>query len=285
MGYRHRSCRVFLYFVAAILVLTGCAPQMQEQLKICPGKSSVSQSLSLLESRLENMVSLKANGRCRTRFFADGKKYDESFNVKLSINPPGEVYMQGDIFFNPKGIILGSNETEFWFLIKPELSTYSWGSWAEQNSLGNLMINPKTLLEALGFADISSEDDWFLANAGVFDVLSKEESGRITKKIYVSNCDYLVRKIEYLNVNGRVTTVAQLSKYKKVSENLFVPTAIKIISYTDDAESSDSVSFNLSSVKQASFTDRQRDRLFIRPQPKGFMHVLRSINGEMIEQQ
>ena len=102
--------------------------------------------------------------------------------------------------------------------------------------------------------------------------------------LYMSNCDYLIRKIEYLDAGGRAVTVVELGRYKKISDSLFVPALIKITRYTD-AENFDSVDFNLSSVKPADFTSRQRERLFTRPQPKGFMHVLKSINGRMIEQQ
>ncbi len=290
MNYQHNIHRLVGIIVVvmplSVLAIIGCAPQMQESLKICPGMATVPQSLSLLKSHSEKMTPLKANGRCRSQFFADGKKYDESFNIKLWVNPPDEIYMQGDIFFNPKGIILGSNKGQFWMLIKPELSRYTWGNWFEQNSPEELVINPKTLLEALGFTDLSSEDNWSLYNEGAFDVLRKQEKNGTIKKVYVSSCDYRVRKIEYSDMSSRVVAVVEMNKYKQVAEGLFVPTVIKIFSNAaDNPDDEVTVTFNLNSIRPTSFTAQQLNRLFVRPQPRGFMHVFRSINGEMIKQQ
>ena len=259
---------------------------MQQPLKVCPGADSVAQSLSLLKSNSKNITPLKANGRCRAKFYADNKKYDESFNVKIWVNPQNEIYMQGDIFFDPKGIVLGSNAQQFWLLIKPELSSYTWGKWNEQNLSQKLIIDPKTLLEALGFVDLSDRENWSLSSDGPFDILTGQDNGRVVKKIYVSNCDYLVRKIEYFDIKGQTAAVAELNKYKQLAEGFFVPHSIKIINCPDgDMQNSIGITLTLTSVKPATFTDKQRNRLFNRPQPRGFKHIYRSIDGKIIEQQ
>jgi hypothetical protein len=296
----------FLFFVMAILILGGCAAQIQKPVRVCPGKESIAESLSSLRLQLENAVPLKANGQCLLQYYAEDRKpKKENFPVKLwvnpvrsphqqgvdvrrltsnGVNPPVEIYMQGDVAFDPKGIVLGSNEDEFWLAVRlKEVSSYWWGRWSEESRPEKLMISPRLVLEALGIAAVGDEESWSLSNEGAFDVLTKQEGDTKTKKIYINRCDYLVRKIEYFDVNGQVAAVAELDKYKEISKNFFVPSIVKIVSRTDGNEK-DSVQITLSSVKPANFTDKQRKRLFIRPQEQGFKHIYKIVDGNIIEQ-
>ena len=297
--------RLFLIAVAAMLILAGCAAQIQKPVRVCPGKESIAESLSLLRMRLENTVPLKADGQCLLQYHdGDKKPKRENFPVKLWVNPPVEIYMQGDVAFDPKGIVLGSNEDEFWLAIKlKEISCYWWGRWSEEDYPEKLMISPRLVLEALGisaFANASvfakatpdttadkpavgDEGKWSLSNEGAFDVLTKQEGGAKTRKIYINNCDYLVRRVEYFDDDGRATVVTELDRYKELIKGFFVPTFIKIINRTD-SNKEDSVQITLSSVKPANFTDKQRKRLFIRPEPQGFKHIYKIVDGNVIEQ-
>ena len=263
---------MFAGFAAAILILSGCAPQIQKPVRVCPGKESVAESLSSLRMRLENTVPLKANGQCLLQYYAEDKKpKKENFPVKLWVNPPVEIYMQGDVAFDPKGVVLGSNEDEFWLAMKPkEISCYWWGRWSERSYPEKLMISPRLVLEALGVAAVGDIESWSLSNEGAFDVLTKQEGGTKTrKKIYINTCDYLVRRIEYFDDDGRATIVTELDKYKKISRDFFVPSTIKIINRANGNEG-DLVQITLSSVKSMNFTDKQRRRLFTRPQAARF---------------
>jgi len=243
--------------------------------------------LSVLRSRSENATPLKANGQCRLQYHIedDNKPKKENFPVKLWVNPPAEIYLQGDIAFDAKGIVLGSNEDEFWLSMKPkEISSYWWGKWSQKSSLGKLTINPKLLLEALGIATVGSEENWSLSNEGPFDVLTKRNEQTGIQKIYISNCDYLIRKIEYFD-EGQVVVVTELDKYKEVSKDFFAPSVIKIVNQTGDGDKdSDSITLNLKSIKPANFSERQRKVLFARPQPRGFEHIYKIVDGNMIEQ-
>ena len=275
----------FLFFVLAMLIFGGCAAQIQKPIRVCPGKESIAESLSSLRLQLENAVPLKANGQCFLQYYAEDRKLKkENFPVKLWVNPPVEIYMQGDVAFDPKGIVVGSNEDEFWLAIKlKEISCYWWGRWSEESYPEKLMINPKLVLEAIGVAAVGNIESWSLSKEGAFDVLTKQEGGAKTRKIYINNCDYLVRKIEYYRDDGRATVVTELDKYKELIKGFFVPTFIKIINRTD-SNKEDSVQITLSSVKPANFTDKQRKRLFIRPEPQGFKHIYEIVDGNIIEQ-
>jgi hypothetical protein len=277
--------RLLLTVTSVMLIFAGCAAQIQKPVRVCPGKESIAELLSSLRVQLENAVPLKANGQCLLQYYAEDRKpKKENFPVKLWVNPSVEIYMQGDVAFDPKGIVLGSNEDEFWLAIKlKEVSGYWWGRWSEKDYPEKLMIGPRLVLEALGIAAVGDIESWSLSKEGAFDVLTKQEGGAETKKIYINNCDYLVRRIEYFDDDGRATVVTELDKYKELIKGFFVPTFIKIINRTD-SNKEDSVQITLSSVKPANFTDKQRKRLFIRPQEQGVKHIYKIVDGNIIEQ-
>jgi hypothetical protein len=298
VDYQKCDIRLFAGFTAAILIFSGCAAQIQKPVRVCPGKESIVESLSSLRLQLENAVPLKANGQCLLQYYAEDRKpKKENFPVKLWVNPPVEIYMQGDVAFDPKGIALGSSEDEFWLAIKlKEISCYWWGRWSEESYPEKLMISPRLVLEALGVAAVGDIESWSLSKEGAFDVLTKRESDIETKKIYINNgstgspsqaksrdCDYLVRRVEYFDDDGRATVVTELDKYKELIKGFFVPTFIKIMNRTD-RNKEDSVQITLSSVKPANFTDKQRKRLFIRPQEQGVKHIYKIVDGKIIEQ-
>ncbi len=270
----------FFTFIMVALILGGCAPQIKKPIQICPGKTSVSEAL---RSVSQNTTPLKANGQCLLRYYADGKKHKENFPVKVWGNPPAEIYLQGDLAFDPRAIVLGSNENEFWLIMKPkEISSYWWGKWSEQNSFGKLNIEPKILLEALGIAQGDSEGDWSLSNEEAFDVLTKRNGqGAIIKKIYVNCCDYLVRKIEYFNANGETEVVTEL-EYKRSFKGFSIPNIIKIATYRED-EKECSLRITLRSVKTYNFTKKKQNVFFTRPVPIVSL-IFRIIGGEIVEE-
>ena len=270
------------------MILAGCAPQLK-RLPVCPGKSSVSEALSTLKLQAQNIVPLKANGQCLLEYYVEGKKHKENFPVKLWVNPPVEVYLQGDIAFNPRGLVLGSNEHEFWLSIRPQdISSYWWGLWSEGGYNEKLVISPQIVLEALGIAavggDESGEKDWSLSKENGFDVLTQSsDEGRPVKKLYIGSCDYLVRRIEYFYTNNEVTVAAELEKYKEVLEGVFVPASVKITTRAG-VNRGDSVKITFDSIKQAEFPEKLRNRIFTRPDPQGFKHIYKVVNGRIVEQ-
>jgi len=276
--------RKYAAFISiAMFLLTGCAYESKEILWICPGKKTVTESLSTLKLNSQNMVSFKANGRCRLQYYIEdkSKSQSENFSVKLRVNPPVNIYLQGDVPLVSKAVVLGSNEDEFWLSIRPkEISAYWWGKWSEQDDCNGMLINPKILLEALGVIEIDEEENWSLTNKGPFDILTKKDQDLITKKIYVYNCDNRVRKIEYFDPNGHVIARIKLAKYKKISEDCLIPSSIEITTNTqDNTEEMDSITLNLRSIKPAVINDI----IFKRRPPRNFKHVYQVVNGKWIE--
>ncbi len=267
-------------------LLAGCAaPQIQMPEKICPGKNSVGRSKSVLKARSRNAVSFKANGQCFAKFDIDGQIYKENFNVKLWASPPTGIRLQGDVVFNPRGIDTGSNDSEFWLAMKPKEigNSYFWGRWSDGACFKNFAIQPQILLEALGISRVNTEYNWSLVNKAGFDILTKRsEQAEIVKKIHISCCDYLVKKIEYFGADGQITIKVRLAEYKEISDGFAVPGMIEIVS-VDDNGKEDMFRITLGSVRAQQFSQRQRQALFNRPEPRGFEHIYRVINGELVE--
>ncbi len=288
MNDQNYNFRLWFYFAASILIFAGCAPEILEPIEIVPGKESAAEALSVLKARSQNAVSLLARGRCVFEYYdPENKKLKkEKLDVNVLMQPPVEIYLQGDATLVPRAIILGSNEREFWLLMRPkEISTYWWGTWSEQESGEGLMINPRTLFEALGFLETGSQENWSLTNEGNFDVLTKQSRGVVIKKMHIYKLDYLIGKIEYYDSKGRALALAELKDYKEISDGFFVPASIKIVAYNQDNEAEPlGITLNLKTIKPKEFNERQQT-VFERPQSwRGFKHILRSEGGKWIEE-
>ena len=215
------------------------------------------------------------------------KHKKESLTVRVLVKPPVEIYLQGDATLAHKAIVLGSNEREFWLLMRPkEISTYWLGTWSEKDSSNNrLMINPRTLFEALGIVEIEAEENWSLSNEGDFDILTRRERGVVIKKIFIYRRDYLAKKIVYFDLSGQAVAFTELDDYKEVSESFFIPTSIKIITYGQNhGEDSLSINLDLKSIKPVKFNERQQKIYFNPPSQGGFKHILINEGGKWIEQ-
>ena len=272
----------------AMLILAGCTPKLQTPTDVCPGKRSVNKALAALQFNSQNMVPFRADGQCYLEYYAEGKDKPsrESLVVQqLWVEPPVNLYLQGDKPLISKMVILGSNEREFWLAIRPEISLYVWGRWSEQESSEGPVINPRTLLEALGIGDIDIREDWSLSNKGAYDILTKRERGAVTKKIHIFSCDYRVRKIEFFDSNGQVAALAELDKYKDVSEGFHVPALIKVTTYNEiERDKPFTFTLKLQRLRLTEITEPRRKYLFTRKPPDGFKNVGRIVNGELINE-
>ena len=275
--------------VYAALSLCGCGLEPEEPMQICPGKGSVEEALAALRANAQDATAIWINGKCLLRYHDDGKKRKEGpWDTYLRVNPPGHMYFQIDAPFNIKAIVAGANEREFWLAIKPkEVSTYWHGQWAEVRRSEGLLFNPRVMLEGLGIADVGEggEADWSLTNEGPFDILAlRDMAGTLVKKVYVYNCDYVVRKIEYYDLYGHPEMTVELGRYVQVTEDFSVPTEITVL-YLKDMEEN-SARFTLSRPKVKSFTERQRSILFNPLSPDkidGYENRLELVDGEWVD--
>lgn len=271
-----RCLNITLCIVAVILFVSGCGSPLQS--RTCPGKASLYDSITELNNKTQKICSFKVTGRCRLQFYESGKLTDESFDVKLWCSPPSYLYLQGDIAFNPRGIITGCNDEEFWFLIKPHFNSYWFGSRSAGQNNG-MMINPQNLLNVLIPEKIEDVEDWNLSQENGLDVLTS--SGR---KIHIDRCDYNIRGIEYVGQNGSLVTI-ELDNYIDVSNNFSIPAIIEMtIGDPDDMANSVTFKLNIKTVRSTVISQKQRSKMFSRPRPDGFDHVYEIINGRAKEQ-
>jgi hypothetical protein len=268
-------------FLILVLFWAGCAAQPMHH---CPGKMFADEAIAVLKSRREKAVPIRATGQCLLRYHAEGKMRKENFPVKLWVNPPNEIYLQGDIAFDATGLVFGSNADEFWFWLKPkEISSYWSGIWSQAGIWNGLAVSPMIALEAFGSVDIR-QGDWTLSHDGSFDLLTlRNDRGVIMQKIYIEPCDYVVTKIERFDESGDIYLKAEFSGYKKTAEGFLTPSRIKIVAASKES-GEDSADISLSSVKPAELSAQQRQRLFVRPLPRGFDHIYLVIDGRTIEQ-
>jgi hypothetical protein len=270
------------------MILAGCAPKLPKPLLICPGRQSASSSLYLLQVYANDTKNLNASGQCLAEFTIDGKPHRENFPVKIWYNVPSRIRIHGDIAFNPRGLDVGSNKDEFWMAMKPKEAgnSYFWGKWTENADFGGLKFGPKVFIESLGLIEVNQSDNWVLSNSKGTDILSKyDDNGRIIKKIYIYNCDYRVRKIEYFGDNEKVVVAVELDDYKDIYNGVLVPQKIHIFNFNNNG-TRDSFRIKLSSVKAMTefYLGKQQKVLFSRPEPRGFERIYRIVDGDVIEQ-
>ena len=248
-------------------------------MRYCPGKQNVQEAIAALKSQREKIVPIRAAGQCLLQYHVEDKVRKENFPVKLWINPPAEIYLQGDIAFDPTGLVLGANTGEFWFWLKPkEISSYWWGTWSSAGYKRGLVLNPSAVLDGFGAVDFQN-GDWSLTH-GKYDILWQyNDSGELLKRVYIDTCDYRVAKVEYFDSSEKCSVRAEFSNYRKITEGFYVPASIKIVDANDNY-----VQISLGSVNITQFNEQQRNRLFVRPQPRGFEHIYRIIDGKAVEQ-
>jgi len=264
-----------------VLFFAGCAVQ---PMRHCPGKATADEAIAVLKAPREKAAPVRATGQCLLQYHAEGKIRKENFPVKLWVNPPDEIYLQGDIAFDATGLVFGSNADEFWFWLKPkEISSYWSGKWPQAGSWNGLVASPMIVLEAFGAVDIRN-GDWTLSRDGNPDLLTlRNDSGVIIQRIYIEPCDYVVTKIEHFDESGAIYLKAEFADYEKTAEGFLTPLRVEIVAVSEEG-GEDSADISLSSVKPAQLSSQQRQRLFVRPLPRGFDHIYRVIDGKTIEQ-
>jgi hypothetical protein len=266
-----------------VLVIVGCASPPQQPAKICPGKKNVDEAITAFNAQRQKLSSIKAAGQCLLKYQYEGKQHKENFPVKLWLNPPDEIYLQGDVAFDATGLVLGANSKEFWLWLKPkEISSYWWGRRSKADNWEGFALTPEALMEAFAFIN-TSRGDWSLTH-GKYDILwLHNEKGILSKRVYIETCDYVPAKIEYFDDGGKLVGGAEFTKYRKLAEEDYIPVQIRFFTAAADGKE-DSALITLVSAGPIRLNEQQKQRLFNRPQPLGFNHIYQIIDGNAVEQ-
>jgi hypothetical protein len=272
-----------LTLLILLLIVAGCPAPPQKPQRICPGKKNVDEAVSTLNQQFQKQIPIKASGQCLLKYQSQGKQHQENFPVKLWINPPDEIYLQGDVAFDATGLVLGANSKEFWLWLKPkEASAYWWGRWSQADNWAGFTLSPQAFMEAFGFVN-TAQGDWSLTH-GQYDILWMHNAdGVLLKRVYIETCDYLPAKIEYIDSGGRVLGGVEFTKYRRFADEHYIPMQIRFFTAVAPA-GGDSALITLNSAQPAQINEQQRQRIFSRPQPKGFNHIYQIIDGNTVEQ-
>ena len=286
---KHNLFLLAVLITASLFFTQGCrTPEQVDSQVICKGITASEQGLAYLAVHRQKARSFKANGSCVFHYF-DSQWRKEQFNVKMWFEPFDNFRMQGDIAFDPTGIVVGSNQNRFWLVLKPkEIRGYWWGQWEDENFyFEQIKINPRVFIEVFGIVDTGSWQNWTLTKRGRYDILVKKSPlGKITKEIYLDRCTQKIKRIEQLDDQGRVIIIAQIDNYQSVGDGFEVPRKIKIEKFSEiSKKDSVKIEIDLSSINADKFTSRQKQALFSMPKKDHFDKVYRIVDdGYTIEQ-
>jgi hypothetical protein len=260
-------CLFLLSCIVSMMVLTGCGPQRQTEEPLCAGKATAAEAVAALRQKQAGALSLQAGIHCVMELpNPRGKPDRQDFSGKMVFVGPDNLRIGGDKF-GP--ILIGTNEKEFWFYVKPGLDTAWWGEKKTVPAcVEKLGFNPFYVAEALGQIDLNR--DWTLIRQPGFDILAAPDVGGI-KKVYINCCTYQIERIEYSNNLGSLVTSADLSDYKEVPKIGRVPQAIELRHFRS-ARTDSIVRLQLSGISLFSPTAAQQ-KLFERPRSKGYKSV------------
>lgn len=265
--------------LAIVMVLfgVGCEPALQDSFdsdySLLKGKTDITEAVAALEAHRQNILPLRAGGNCLIEWYEDdGKKHKENPAIQLALYPPNRLYFKGDIL-GGEAIRLGTNVEEFWFRIKPEVSSYWWGKrTATKGCRTGSYFNPETLLEALGMVQVDT--NWVFAAQDGFDTLTlKASDATPVKRVYVDWKDYLIKKIEYFDSMGQVNAVVQMSNYTSGADGVVVPSKIGIINFGTKSGNA-AIDITLRNVQLFTPTKAQLEgQLFRKPKFDGFEKI------------
>jgi hypothetical protein len=277
----------------AVIVAAGCAaPQPPTKpLPICPGTRNAQEALQVLRARARQAVPLRATGLCHLAYHVPDEKGVKKQDLGLGtilFQPPSDVFIRGGVGAEPKAVIVGSNDTEFWLAMRPkEIDSYYWGRWDEAANAEGLLINPAVVLEAFGV--MGHEDPnakWAFEKQGPYDVLTRlNAAGQPARRLHIYSCDYLVHKMEHFGPDGRVVATAELKQYKPVVGSFQIPTRIHVTT-VDRIGQEDTIDIELSTPRETTFSEEARIQAFTRNprEIQQFKHIYRLVNGYWVSQ-
>ncbi len=271
----------FLWLVAVLAVFSGCAPVIDKPIDpaLCPGKPNIAAAVRTLALQRQNVQPFVASADCTLSWREeDGDEKDEHVPGKLAFVPPAKIFFKGDKFGEVR---FGTNETEFWLRVKPELDSYWYGSKAQARSCDQvLLIDPANIAEALGVVDVTT--GWQLSYRDGFDILDFRAGGKRKKRVYVNTCDYRIELIEYFDDAEMKKITVELNNYTTGSNGLVIPSEVRIAAYDEMGLEVNSALLKLKNPKLLP-PEKQGKKLFVRPPRDGYKNVYKlSENCEFV---
>ena len=267
---------IYILLLSLVMILLAGCPQPRDRAALetpdCPGKINITEAVQALALQRQNIKSFRSRADCIV-YFRDNKgglKPETVNAVTIVFVPPFNVYFDGDKFGE---IRLGTNETEFWLRVKPEMDTYWFGSKDRAaDCVTDLPVNPDAIAEAFGMVEITKK--WTLFYRDGYDLLDYAENGKKKKRVYVNACTYLISRIEYFNDFGGLIMSADLRDYTTGENGIVVPSNIYVVNYDELGLESQSMEITLNHVAPFTPSEKQLQKLFARPDRDGYEHYL-----------
>jgi hypothetical protein len=258
--------------VSLCVLISGCAAPRVEQAPVICADKSVGQLVQVFQRHRENVRPLRAGGNLHLMWYdSEEKEHEENLNIDLRFCPPDRIYFRGNSILG-EVVRSGANAEQFWIMMKPkEISTYQWGMRSHVETCHSKQwLNPRNLFEALGMLWVDA--GWSVSGGGALQALTRaSDRGDVIQKVYFGCSDYLARRIEYYDHEGRAAVVLEMDGYRSVGDAAPVPTRISITHY----ETNTVADITLKNVKLFEPSPKQLVGLFTRPEPKGFEHVFK----------
>ena len=249
------------------ILLTGCQPVPVDTTRdlTCPGKATVGEAVRVLALQKLNVRPFEASAECTISWReADGKDKDENVPGKLVFVPKDKIYFGGSKFGEVR---FGTNETQFWLRVKPELDTYWWGSKAQAAQCREaLLLNPADIAEAFGIVDVTTQ--WKLSHRGNYDILTLYEGEKKKKRVYVNTCEYRIEQVEYFDADELKKVSIELDDYTTGENGIVVPSRIWVGYFDREGIDESSVEIRLKHIRYLP-PEKQGKKLFVRPDRDG----------------
>lgn len=267
-----KRVNIFMLLGLAVVFLAGCpAPVVDTTGDLtCPGKATVSEAVRVLALQKLNVRPFEASAECTISWREEGKDHDEIVQGKLVFVPTDKIYFGGSKFGEVR---FGTNETEFWLRVEPELDTYWWGSKAQAGRCREaLLLNPADIAEAFGIVDVTT--DWKLSHRGNYDILDLYDGEKKTKRVYVNACEYRIEQVEYLDADELKKVSIELGDYTTGENGIVVPSRIWVGYFDQEGIDESSVEIKLKHIRYLP-PEKQGKKLFVRPDRDGYKDVLK----------
>lgn len=253
--------------LGVLLCLAGCYPQMSNPSSQPSEQASAAEALALLQAQADKVMSLKIYAQCRMGLpNEDGVlKEQPPFDVRIYLDPPYNVYMDGIVGMGASGKVeMGSNAEFFWMGIKLEMDEFWWGRWDKTSNHEDMQVSPKAMMEALGVLQLGDPASWSLSKQQDLDVLTQVgPTGQIIRQIKMKPGESVPQRIEYYNRQGEISLVVELAQYATLPNGFKVPQEIGISAFqADQCSHYVRLSVRRDGVKKKTYSEKLRQNIF-----------------------
>ena len=223
-----RSKKILVAGCVLLGALLGCRPAQQYKPRAYFGVTEpLATVVQKINANNQKIKSLYANGDFEAEI-GDGKGHKDFFNAnaRLLYRKPQEFRLVARKEIG--NVEIASNDTNYWLIVKPKISTMWWGSYASLDKVHtkDIPIRPDLMLDVLGVNDVDTNFKQQPVPVMVFnnDADSYMIRWQVTvpdrwigqKEVWYDRTTLLPTHVLLFDENGRIVLSAYLSNHQKV---------------------------------------------------------------------